>query len=109
MDALYGIPVLGIVFQLLAYFVQVVPGIAPIILGLATPIALGALCGIMNERSKTCRVGGRSCFEFTAVDHETVASCEEARRGAVHERHKSCPVDENHRVPQVVDDRREIP
>ncbi len=58
MDALlYSIPVLGVFFQLLGYLIAVLPDIAPIVLGLATPIALGALCGIMNERSGIVNIG----------------------------------------------------
>jgi simple sugar transport system permease protein len=49
MDALLDIPVLGFILQFLVYLVNVIVNghIAPIILGLATPIALGALCGMM--------------------------------------------------------------
>jgi general nucleoside transport system permease protein len=57
MEGLFQIPVLGLVLQFLAYLVQVLPDIAPIILRLATPIALGALCGIMNERSGIVNIG----------------------------------------------------
>lgn len=57
MEALYGIPVVGLLFQLVAYLVNVIPDIAPIILALATPIALGALCGILNERSGVVNIG----------------------------------------------------
>jgi simple sugar transport system permease protein len=57
MEVLYGIPILGVIFQLIGYVVEVTPGIAPIVLGLAAPIALGAMCGIMNERSGIVNIG----------------------------------------------------
>jgi ABC-type uncharacterized transport system permease subunit len=50
-NALYGIPVLGLLFQLCGYIIAVVPPIAPLIMRAGTPLALGALCGVMCERS----------------------------------------------------------
>ena len=57
MDFLFEIPVVGLLFQFVAYLIQVMPDLAPIILGICTPIAFGALCGIMNERSGVVNIG----------------------------------------------------
>ena len=68
MDFLLDIPVLGFILQFLIYLVDVIVSghIAPIILGLAAPIALGALCGVMNERSGVVNIGIEGMMLFAA-------------------------------------------
>jgi general nucleoside transport system permease protein len=51
------IPVIGVLLQLVVYIAQVLPDIAPITIGLAAPIALGALCGLIGERSGVVNIG----------------------------------------------------
>ncbi len=51
------VPLIGPVLELLDYLVRVLTLNGAIILSLATPLALGALCGFMNERTGVVNIG----------------------------------------------------
>jgi general nucleoside transport system permease protein len=54
---LYGLPLIGLVFEFIGYLIAVFPDISPIILRAATPIAFAALCGVMCERTGVVNIG----------------------------------------------------
>ena len=57
MDVLFQIPVVGVVFQLVGYLVDIIPGLGPSIVRAATPIGFAALCGLICERSGIVNIG----------------------------------------------------
>ncbi len=57
MEFVEGIPVIGAIAQLIVWLIDVIPIIAPTIVAASVPIALGALCGFMNERSGVVNIG----------------------------------------------------
>ena len=54
---LYGLPVIGLVFEFVGYLIAILPVIAPIIMQASVPIAFAALCGVMCERSGVVNIG----------------------------------------------------
>jgi len=54
---LYGLPLIGLVFEFVGYLIAIMPDIAPIMVKSSVPIAFAALCGVMCERSGVVNIG----------------------------------------------------
>jgi ABC-type uncharacterized transport system permease subunit len=54
---LYGLPLIGLVFEFIGYLIAILPDIAPIVVKASVPIAFAGLCGVMCERSGVVNIG----------------------------------------------------
>ncbi len=57
MDFILHLPVIGLLLQFVGYLVTVTIQNSALIVTVATPIGIGALCGFMNERSGVANIG----------------------------------------------------
>jgi simple sugar transport system permease protein len=57
MEFLFDIPIIGLFIQFVVYLLGHLPVVAPVVVAAAVPVALGAMCGFMNERSGVVNIG----------------------------------------------------
>jgi simple sugar transport system permease protein len=57
MEFLFDIPIIGLLIQFVVYLAGHWSVVAPVVVAAAVPVALGAMCGFMNERSGVVNIG----------------------------------------------------